>query len=186
MAVLSGRTVVLDPGHGEVSEGVNDPGAVNPLLQLNERDAVRRQADLVCEGLTALGASVKIIENGTTKSLRELGAEGEGCDCFVSLHLNACNEQAQGHLVMIDINGTSSDEKLAELINEELNHRLNIADHGVRREALGVLKGVPLPAPAVLVESFFLDSTRSKKDVEQWLLNSAQGITAGVESFLNS
>ena len=186
MAVLSGRTIVLDPGHGEVCEGENDPGAVNPRLHLQERDAVRRQADLVRAGLQALGASVKILENGTTKSPRELGAEGKGCDCFVSLHLNAFNNQAQGHLVLIDSNGTATDEKLAKMINEELNQRLAIADRGVRRQPLGVLKGVPLPAPAVLVESFFLDSARSTKDVYQWLQQSADGITAGVKTFLAS
>jgi N-acetylmuramoyl-L-alanine amidase len=121
MAVLSGRTIVLDPGRGEVCEGESDPGAVNPRLHLQERDAVRRQADLVRAGLQALGASVKILENGTTKSLRELGAEGKGCDCFVSLHLTAFNNQA-----------------------------------------------------------------RSTKDVDQWLQQSAEGITAGVKSFLAS
>jgi N-acetylmuramoyl-L-alanine amidase len=184
MGVLTGRRIVLDPGHGERCEGAVDPGAVNPRLHVNEFDATRRQADLVCKGLQSLGATVEIVENGTEMELNEIGARGKNCDCFVSLHLNACNGDAQGHLVLIDRDGTSADEQLANLINQELNHSMTIPDHGVRRESLGVLRGVPLPAPAVLVESFFLDSASSVGDVEKWLFESAQGITAGVKAFL--
>lgn len=183
MGVLTGRRIVLDPGHGEVCEEVNDPGAVNPQLQVCERDVARQQADMVCKGLEALGASVMIIENGTDMELPEIGALGKDCDCFVSLHLNASDGDAQGHLVLIDTNGTSADEKLACLINHELNHCMEIPDHEIRREPLGVLRGVPLPAPAVLVESFFVDSVKSARDIEKWLSESARGITAGVTAF---
>lgn len=184
MGVLTGRRIVLDPGHGEVCEGEKDPGAVNSKLQVNECDAARHQADLVSKGLQALGASVKIVENGTEMELGEIGAQGKDCDCFVSLHLNAFNGEAQGHLVLIDTNGTSADEKLAQLINQKLNQCMHIPDRGVRRQPLGVLRGVPLPAPAVLVESFFLDSAKSAREIETWLMESAQGITAGVTAFL--
>jgi N-acetylmuramoyl-L-alanine amidase len=125
-----------------------------------------------------------IIENGTDMELPEIGALGKDCDCFVSLHLNASDGDAQGHLVLIDTNGTSADEKLACLINHELNHCMEIPDHEIRREPLGVLRGVPLPAPAVLVESFFVDSVKSARDIEKWLSESARGITAGVTAFL--
>lgn len=184
MGVLTGRRIVLDPGHGEVCEDGNDPGAVNPQLQVCERDVARQQADMVCEGLEALGASVKIIENGTEMDIIEIGEQGKDCDCFVSLHLNACDGDAQGHLVLIDTNGTSADEELASLISHELNHCMDIPDHEIRRQPLGVLRGVPLPTPAVLVESFFVDSAKSARDIEKLLSESARGITAGVTAFL--
>jgi hypothetical protein len=35
-----------------------------------------------------------------------------------------------------------------------------------------------------LVESFFVDSAKSARDIEKWLFESARGIIAGVSAFL--
>jgi N-acetylmuramoyl-L-alanine amidase len=183
---LNGRTIVLDPGHGEVKGGVNDPGASNSVLGRTERDEVRKQANLIKADLQSKGASVVIVENNTGKSLAQIGSEGAGSDCFVSLHLNSFNKAAQGHEVFVDTQGTDKDEKLAALINEELDRQLDIPNRGVKRQDLGVLKGVPLPAPAVLVESFFIDSVRDAASLDRLVGASAKAIAAGIERFLIS
>lgn len=184
-AGLEGKHVVLDPGHGEVEDGVNDPGATNQKLNLSERDLARKQADLIAQSLKAHGAMVNIVENGSGLSLRDIGAQGAGSDCFVSLHLNAFNAKAQGHEVLIDTNGTAVDQQLAEAINAELDTVLPIANRGVKRQGLGVLRGVPLPVPAVLVESFFIDQVPDQSTMDSLVTSSSQAIAQGITRFLS-
>jgi N-acetylmuramoyl-L-alanine amidase len=183
---LSGMSIVLDPGHGEIDNSVNDPGAVNRTLGKNERDAVRKQADIIKANLQGKGATVKIVENNTSKTLGEIGSEGSGADCFVSLHLNAFNGSAQGHEVFVHNEGTTVDEKLARFINQALDAALPITNRGVKRAGLAVLSGVPLPVPAVLTESFFIDSVSDVATLEQWNTLAANAIAAGIEKFLTS
>lgn len=181
---LTGKQIVLDPGHGEIDGGVNDPGAVNETLRRNERDQVRKQADIIKAQLEAKGATVKIVENNTGKSLSQIGSEGQGADCFVSIHLNAFNKSAQGHEVFVHTLGTSVDEALATQINDKLDAALSITDRGVKRAGLGVLSGVPLPVPAVLAESFFIDSVPDIATLDQWTDLAAKAIADGIEAFL--
>jgi N-acetylmuramoyl-L-alanine amidase len=183
---LSGRRIVLDPGHGEVEDGVNDPGAVNNRLGLSERDLVRKQADIIADSLQRQGASVEIVENNTGMTLGQIGARGSGSDCFVSLHLNAFNNAAQRSEVLIETNGTAIDKELAQSINEELKAALSITNGGVKRQGLGVLRGVPLPVPAVLVESFFIDAVSDAATMESLLQESADAIAKGISRFLSS
>ena len=180
---LSGKTIVLDPGHGEVEKGVKDPGAVNSKLGVHEADEVRTQANLIKEALEAKGANVKVIENNTTMSLNEIGKQGAGADAFISLHLNAFNKTAQHHVVLIETEGTSVDKSLADAISKALQKEMPITSGGVKRQGLGVLKAVPLPVPAVLVESYFLDSTKNLGEISALTIKSANAITKGIESF---
>ena len=181
---LTGKQIVLDPGHGEIDGGVNDPGAVNDALGRNERDQVRKQADIIKAQLEAKGATVKIVENNTGKSLSQIGSDGRGADCFVSIHLNAFNRIVQGHEVFVHTLGTSVDEELATKINDALDAVLSITDRGVKRAGLGVLSGVPFPVPAVLVESFFIDSVTNIATLDQWTHLAAKAIADGIEAFL--
>ncbi|MBE9030152.1 N-acetylmuramoyl-L-alanine amidase [filamentous cyanobacterium LEGE 11480] len=178
---LSGKVIILDPGQGELQGGINDPGAVNGVLGRNERDEVRKQADIIKARLEKKGTVVKVVENNTDKSLTEIGSEGRGSDCFVSLHLTAFNRKVQGHQVFIHTQGTPTDEKLATLINQELAKVLPIKDAGVKRMGLGVLRGVPFPVPAVLTESFFIDSVQDTVTLDSWNELAANAIAEGIE-----
>ncbi|MBE9030154.1 N-acetylmuramoyl-L-alanine amidase [filamentous cyanobacterium LEGE 11480] len=183
---LSGKVIVLDPGHGEFHGGINDPGAVNKALGRNERDEVRKQADIIKAKLEAKGAIVKVVENNTGKSLSAIGSEGRGSDCFISLHLNAFNEEVQRHEVFVHTQGTPTDEKLAGLISQALAKVLPIPDAGVKRMGLGVLRGVPLPVPAVLTEGFFIDSVKDTATLDNWNTLAANAIAEGIENFLTA
>lgn len=184
-SVLAGKKVVLDPGHGEIEDGVNDPGAVNRNLGRNERDEVRVQAEMIKKQLESHGAEVHLVENNTGKSLGQIGAEGRGADCFVSLHLNAFNGSAQGHEVFIHRAGTSTDKKLATILNSKLTV-LPIRDRGVKSKGLAVLSGVPLPVPAVLTEAFFIDSVPDAPTLTSWNMQAAQAISDGIKEFLTT
>ncbi|MGD1862256.1 MAG: N-acetylmuramoyl-L-alanine amidase [Leptolyngbyaceae cyanobacterium] len=181
---LAGKRIVLDPGHGEIDFGVNDPGAVNRVLGRNERDEVRKQAIIIRQVLAGKGANVAIVENNTRMSLRQIGQAGSGADCFVSLHLNAFNRQAQGHEVFYHTQGTSTDRRFADLVNRALANSLNIPDRGTKRLGLAVLSGVPLPTPAILTEAFFIDSVSSAATLDRWNTAAANAIAQGITQFL--
>jgi len=104
----------------------------------------------------------------------------------VSLHLNAFNKSVQRSEVLIDTNGTTVDSELAEIINSELESSLPITNGGVKRQGLGVLRGVSLPVPAVLVESFFIDSVSDADSLESLITTSADAIAKGISRFLTS
>ncbi len=175
---LLGKKIVLDPGHGED----RDPGAKNAEGRIEAVESLK-QARLVQGFLQARGATVTLIDNALNLSLEEIGARGAGADCFVALHLNSFNAAVQGHEVLIDRNGTDIDFRLATIVNEELDRSLNIPNRGVKRQGLAVLRAVPLPVPAILTESFFIDAS-SGAQVEDLILKSAQAIARGMERFL--
>lgn len=180
---LQGKKIVLDPGHGE--DG--DPGALGQGRR-NERDEVLKQANQVKTLLTQKGAIVEIVPNELNLPLVSIGARGAGADCFVSLHLNACNHSAQGHLILIDTNGTQIDQRFAHKISESFNQEFSdneLHNQGVRRQGLGVLRGVPLPVPAILVESFFIDSM-PEGQLDSFRDRSAKAVAKGIEDFLTS
>lgn len=183
---LANTTIVLDPGHGEISRFGNDPGAVNRRLNRNERDEVRKQANIIQKLLSDKGANVRIIENNTNLTLNAIGARGQGADCFISLHLNAVNQQVQGHEVFVDRAGTAADVRLATLVNQALAASLDINDRGVKRQGLAVLGGVPVATPAILTESFFIDSVTSTATLDRWNRLAAEAIARGIEQFLTS
>lgn len=175
---LLGKKVVLDPGHGE--DG--DQGAKSATGRMEAAESLK-QARLVQGFLQARGATVTLIDNALNLSLEQIGARGAGADCFVALHLNSFNATVQGHEVLIDRNGTDIDLRFATIVNEELNQMLNIPNRGVKRQGLAVLRAVPLPVPAILTESFFVDATPANR-VDELIQKSAQAIARGIERFL--
>ncbi len=187
---LVGRTVVLDPGHGEFSSaGVNDPGAVNRRLNRNERDEVRKQANIIQRVLGDKGATVRIIENNTSLSLRAIGAQARGADCFVSLHLNAVNQQVQGHEVFVANPPTTADVRLANAVNQALDGSFadgDVPNRGVKQRRLAVFEGVPTATAAILTEAFFIDSVTSAGTLDRWNDAAARAIAQGIEKFLTS
>jgi len=186
---LVGKVVVLDPGHGEFSAGVNDPGAVNRRLNRNERDEVRKQANIIQRVLGDKGATVRIIENNTSLSLRAIGAQGRGADCFVSLHLNAVNQQVQGHEVFVANPPTPGDVRLANAVNQALDASFadgDIPNRGVKQRRLAVFEAVPTATAAILTEAFFIDSVATAGVLERWNDAAARAIAQGIERFLKS
>lgn len=174
---LTGKKIVLDSGHGE--DG--DQGAISGGR--TEAGEALKQARLIQGILQARGASVALVDNARNLSLEQIGALGAGADCFVAVHLNSFNRSVQGHEVLIDRNGTEVDLRFATVVNEELDRALSIPSRGVKRQGLAVLRAVPLPVPAILTESFFLDATPANQ-VDEFIQKSAQAIARGIEQFL--
>ncbi len=116
-ASLSGKTIVISPGHG-VDDGVFDPGAVG---QVTEQEINLAVAKKLAEQLEAMGAnvvrlqteSVYIHDRSRPKVAREYGA-----DMFLELHCNSnTNTAAHGCEVYYF---TPWSQTLAKAVNDNL------------------------------------------------------------------
>ncbi len=88
-ASLSGKVIVIDPGHGYGKvPGVLDPGAVGFVTEQSVNEAVSK---LLEEKLTAMGATVvrlKTESEFTLTAERPVVARQYGADMYLSLHCN--------------------------------------------------------------------------------------------------
>ena len=176
---LAGKRIILDPGHGIDNTNTFDDGAVGH----GTTEAVENlhQSKLIANYLRQLGAEVKVLNEHL--SLAEIGRRAEGYSIFVSLHLNAFNQSAQGHETFYSLNSTGKSAELARAINGELDAIFpdsEIPNRGVQTANYAVLRNAPFSVPAVLVESLFIDSLgMSRANVEK----AATAIARGIEKF---
>ena len=118
-ATLSGKTIVIDPGHGYGKYADKlDPGAIGNVTEQSVNLAV---AKLLEQKLTAMGANVVRLKTESEFILtttRPIVARAYGADMFVSLHCNsALNPDAHGVEVYYF---TSFSQPLAAEINDRL------------------------------------------------------------------
>lgn len=182
------KKIALDVGHGaninEVS-GVHgfEPGAQGPGF--TEHDAARIMYDHVRLNLEKAGYLVTKVNGDDT--LEGRGKQGEGHDCFVSLHCNAFDKKTQGSEVIVHTNATQKDEALAHSILKEIVAELKLHNRGVKNQNLAVLRGVPMSVQAaVLVEPFFIDSLTYKEEVLSFSQRAGKAIAAGIQNYLKS
>lgn len=89
---LSGKTIVIDPGHGRTESGSTDPGAIGHIREIDANLAVAR---LVESKLRAAGANVIRLKTEDTHIAarnRPVVARGHGVDIFISLHSNRVSD----------------------------------------------------------------------------------------------
>lgn len=94
-ATLSGKTIVVSPGHG-ISENGFDPGAIG---QVTEQEINLAVAKKLAEKLTAMGANVVRLETESTYIYdrdRPKVARQYGADMYLELHCNS-NDNPQPH-----------------------------------------------------------------------------------------
>ncbi len=94
---LSGKTIVLDPGHGYDENGVFDPGAIGEVTEQSITIAVTKKLEQV---LTDMGANVIRLQT-ESESIhdrdRPRRANGYEADMFMSIHCNSStNTSAHG------------------------------------------------------------------------------------------
>lgn len=135
------------------------------------------------EELEAYGAEVKITRNslneivggGDTKNgLTLRGAAAKGCDLFLSVHSNACNDASVDYpLACCCVSGAANDlgkalaDKVAEIMGTRQTGRI-INKKGNGGDYYGVLRGAAsVGVPGVLLEHSFHTNARAA----EWLLN---------------
>lgn len=177
---LTGKTIMLDPGHGG-----NDAGAIRDSIQ--EKDINLAVALKLREQLEAAGANVIMTRDvDTTLALRrrvEMIGDRKP-DIFVSIHTNASlSSSVDG----IEAYYHSSDSKpLADSVYQSLVDGLSEKGNRMSRRELAVVHHQL--APAVLIEIGYL-SSKGKRDLlvkDDYQERIASAVTSGIEEYFDA
>ena len=187
-APTRGDLIVIDPGHGG-----NDPGSLNPVLGLTEKNLTLTISKLVQSRLKALGWRVTMTRDGDYEvgdpngiDRQELQARCDvanaaGATAFVSIHINSSVSTAP--------NGTTTyywrpaDKSFAQDVQSEAVAADGIVDAGVKREDFYVIKHTQMPA--ILIETAYLSNAHDGAMLQQpaFLDRVAAGIVRGIMDF---
>ncbi len=188
--VLSGRIIVIDPGHGSYSGPYLDTGATGPT-GVKEGAVVLEIAKKLRTLLEADGAKVILTHetldnpNNPTLAQRCAIANNSGGDLFMSIHLNAS--------VSHEAHGTetyywhSDSLKFANSIQHSLVTELGTTDRGVKRDYLYVCRNVTT-MPAILAEVVFVSNPYEESLCKQqnFLDKVAKALRNGIVKYLTN
>jgi N-acetylmuramoyl-L-alanine amidase len=176
-AELSGRKVVIDPGHGG-----DDPGAlgIDGAAYPNEKDfnlevGLRLRTRLQNAGCTV----VMTRTTDTTVSLiarRDL-ANNQNPNCFISIHCNSfTSSSAHGTETFWWTSGNAADQNIATKVQNRLIQFLQRANRGVKQGSFTVLTANP---PTCLAELLFISN-----QTEFNIINSEAGKNNSADALL--
>ena len=187
---LSGKVIVIDPGHGYGKTASKlDPGAIGNATEQSVNLAVAKQLE---SKLTAMGATVVRLKTESEFILtatRPTVARAYGADMFLSLHCNsALSESAHGVEVYYF---TPFSQPLAKSINDKLS---NYYDNSVYGDGTRSSRGekysyywvtLQQDFPSVLVEMGFISNERECMVMDDPTYQSgiAQSIADGVKAY---
>ncbi|WP_042146113.1 N-acetylmuramoyl-L-alanine amidase [Paucisalibacillus sp. EB02] len=176
---LSGKTIVIDPGHGG-----DDSGALS-VNEVYERDLTYKTADILAQELSILGAEVIMTRDEETfvsLASRATLANTVNADAFISLHYNSVPN-------LPNVTGISTYyyqeqfEPLANYIQQEIIKESEDRDRGVDFGDFQVIRQNLMPS--VLIELGFI----SNPEIEQLLLTNVYqeklvtGIVNGLQRY---
>lgn len=176
---LSGKTVVIDPGHED-----NDPGACGPT-GLCERDVNWQIATRLRDMLERAGAVAVITRSGLyhrteapegwnpgpdeyAGSLARRAAWSKNADVFVSIHNDHNRDRTLSGTTSYVCSNTlnqSESRRLAECVQSELPATLGTANRGIRDSELFVVR--ESSCPSVLVEVMYLSNPGEEQRLRQ-------------------
>lgn len=193
ITALSGKKIVIDPGHGG-----NDAGAIGPTGVM-EKNVTLKVALELKKLLEAEGAQVILTrENDRTVSekgakasdIEELGARCEvanknSADIFISIHADSFTRpEARGTTGYYYSKSTSGrGQKLADCIRRNLVEQLGTPSRGTQPCNFYVVKHTDMPA--TLIELGFISNKDEEKllDSKEGVQKAAQGILDGIEDY---
>ena len=185
---LSGKIIILDPGHGTFNEGgTYDRGCAGSNGTL-ESELTLQACITLQRNLQSEGAKVILTRNEERNSKnpdldgRVNIANMAGADMFVSVHFNASKDpEAQG---TESYYYTPLGQRLAQKIQDRLVKAAGFEDRGIKRRGFYVCRKIT-GIPSVLLEPLFLTEqngetwVREKNNVEKL----AKAIAEGIKSY---
>lgn len=177
---LSGRTIVLDPGHGG-----KDPGSI-ALDGTFEKEYTLETADQISQKLQNSGANViqtRTDDTFISLSDRVSNSAANEADAFISLHYNAYPTN--------DVNGFSThyyapaDNELAQEVQSGLTRNITFDSRGSMQSNYHVLR--ENSQPAVLLELGFITNTNNLSNIQTNDYQNAvgKGIEEGLLEYFN-
>lgn len=186
-AILDGKKIVLDPGHGGA-----DPGAV--VGKIKEAELNMKLALILKTKLEGYGAEIVMTRNGDVGLVpgkrmsyfeqwlilqkRKLYALLQDGDILISIHSNS-NEDSRASGPMVFYSDDKS-RSLAENIQDNLNS-LGLRPRKAAKSGFTVIKGASIPA--VLVEAGFITNKKDRKLLLEKPELIAEQITKGILEF---
>ena len=160
-ASLEEARIAVDAGHGPDDTGAQAPSG------WTEAEATVLLAEALAEELTSRGANPLILRTASdnpSNSERARKANEFGAEILIAVHLNShtdpgaegCSTYYYGREQWFSRAG----HRLAELIQDELTHRLGLKDGRTHPKALQLLRETQMPA--VQVEPCFLTNPREE------------------------
>ncbi len=184
---LSGRIVVLDPGHGIDPNRGWETGAVG-VTGLVEDGLVLDVSLQAAELLRQAGAEVVLTRGDTTISLRQRVAIAEQAQAhvFVSVHANAYFSRNISGTETFYFRGRPNDtesRRLATCLQAEMLQAFGLPDRGVKHGNFHVIRETTMPA--ALIEFGFLSNPRDEALMRtpQFRSAAARAIFFGLERF---
>lgn len=177
---LNTKTVVIDAGHGG-----SDPGATrNNVL---EKTITLQIAELTAQMLRKQGAIVYMTRDDDTfvsLSDRVTYSNTKKPDVFVSIHINACeNETAHG----IETHYYKDDSlDFAKQVHKSIMQKVTETNRGVYKSRFYVIRHTEMPA--ILVELGFISNAEERRlmQTKERQTKFAEAITEGVINYLNN
>lgn len=185
---LSGKIVVVDPGHG-----ADDTGALG-VDGSREKDITLQVGMKLRDALTRNGATVYMTRDDDSKpsvNARPLFAVQHNADYFISVHCDSSGAQNTHTGTTVYFHAQNAIcRRLASDIVAQVASASGIPANGVKSDTIrfatgfGVLRGSPMPA--VLVECGYMnnDSDLAKLKDDATQQNIALGIVAGLRDFI--
>ncbi len=190
-ATLSGKVIVIDPGHGygKVPDKL-DPGAIGNVTEQSVNLAVAKELE---KKLTAMGATVVRLKTESEfilTSTRPAVARTYGADMYVSLHCNSVENNESAHGVEVYY-FTPFSQPLAAAINSQLS---GYYDNEVYADGTQSSRGAKYSYywvtlqqdfPSVLVEMGFISNERECMTMANntYQQGMAQAIANGVYAY---
>ncbi|MGI6607163.1 MAG: SH3 domain-containing protein [Peptococcia bacterium] len=196
---LSGKTIVVDPGHASVQPGGwPDPGALGSRTKIQEKDINLSIALKLKSLLEQNGAKVILTHTGQTSlSLagRAAVANNLPADIFVSIHSNFNNKSAVcGHTTYYYAPAGNSvlyaqryeRQRLASAVQKEMVKSCGRKDNGILQDNFAVLRETRVPS--ILVETAYLSNWEEEQLLSQdWFRQQlAIGICNGIKNYFNN
>ncbi|GGD94122.1 N-acetylmuramoyl-L-alanine amidase [Paenibacillus nasutitermitis] len=179
---LTGKTIVVDPGHGG-----DDPGMIGTTLQTLEKDLNLSTSSYLESELRSRGAKVVMTrtKDKSKPSLEERVriSHSAGADAFISIHYNSSKTKASGTLSFYY--SESKDRPLARSIETRLADGVDLISNGISFGDYHVLR--ENRTPSALLELGFLTNKKDEPLVRKasYQKKAAAAIADGLEDYFN-
>ena len=189
---LSGKVIVIDPGHGG-----NDSGAIGPTGVM-EKSVTLRIANELRRLLVAEGATVYMTRTTDTEvspkganasDIEELQARCDVAnntksDIFISIHMDSFSSgAAKGTTGYYYSLGSQRSRDLADKVRQGVIDQIGTQSRGTQSSNFYVVKHTDMPA--TLVEVAFISNPQEEQllNSEEGIQKAAQGIADGIADY---
>jgi len=180
---VSGKVIVLDPGHGGT-----DPGAPGDSRKNFEKTLTLKTAKKLQSKLENAGATVIMTRTGDTSLSLTKRVEISGkykADVFISIHYNASTSKTANGVDTFYYKTHVNEYQLAKCIQEEVIKATGMRNRGVKEGNFQVLR--TNKQASILVELGFISNPDEEKVIitDAYQSKAATGIFNGLEKYFS-